>query len=201
MRIHVAGRVLIAAAAFAWMTQVSAAEGDPARGKKLAYSCMGCHGIENYKNAYPKYPVPKLGGQTAVYIAAALAGYQAGTRWHPTMTGLASSLSEQDRADLGAYFEGFASVKPAAQPIGTMPSTATSCVACHGEDGVGALPDNPTLAGQHAGYLVQALNDYRRGTRKNPLMATFAAQLAKEDIETVAAYYARQSGLVTPKLD
>lgn len=201
MEFHIARKILVAAVALAWMTQAAAVEGDPARGKHLSYTCMGCHGIENYKNAYPKYPVPRLGGQTAVYIAAALAGYQAGTRWHPTMKGIASSLSEQDRADIGAYFEGFASVKAAAQPVGTMPATATSCVACHGEDGVGALPDNPTLAGQHAGYLTQALNDYRRGKRKNPLMATFAAQLAKEDIAAVAAYYARQSGLVTPKLD
>lgn len=201
MEFQLAGRVLVAAAALAWMAQASAAEGDPARGEKLAYGCMGCHGIEHYKNAYPKYSVPKLGGQTAVYIGAALAGYQAGARWHPTMSGFAKGMSEQDRADLGAHFAGFATVKPGEKPVGTMPAAASTCVACHGADGVGALPDNPTLAGQHADYLVQALEDYRRGKRKNPLMATFAAQLTEEDIAAVAAYYAQQPGLVTPKLD
>lgn len=201
MQLHLAGRTLIAAAALALFSSPVFADGDPARGKKLAYTCMGCHGIEHYKNAYPKYSVPKLGGQSAAYIAAALANYQAGARWHPTMIGLASSLSEQDRADLGAYFAGFAPVKPAAQPAGTAPAAAAACAACHGADGVGTLPENPTLAGQHADYLAQALNDYRTGKRNNPIMGTFAAQLTKQDIAAMAAYFAKQPGLVTPKLD
>lgn len=191
----------MAVAALAWITQASAADGDAARGEKLAYTCMGCHGIEHYKNAYPKYSVPKLGGQSAAYIAAALANYQAGARWHPTMKGLASSLTGQDRADLGAYFAGFAAVKPAAAPAGTAPPAAATCAACHGADGVGTLSENPTLAGQHADYLVQALNDYRRGKRSNPIMSGFASQLAADDIQAIAAYYAKQPGLVTPTLD
>jgi cytochrome c553 len=201
MQSHLVGRTLVVATALVLLSSPALADGDPARGQKLAYTCMGCHGIENYKNAYPKYSVPKLGGQSATYIAAALANYQAGARWHPTMTGLASSLSEQDRADLGAYFAGFASVKPAAQPAGTAPAAAAACAACHGADGVGTLPENPTLAGQHADYLAQALNDYRRGKRKNPIMGTFAAQLTQEDVAAIAAYFAKQPGLVTPKLD
>ncbi|HEU0224434.1 MAG TPA: c-type cytochrome [Steroidobacteraceae bacterium] len=201
MQSDLAGRTLIVAAALALLSAPALADGDPARGQKLAYTCMGCHGIAHYKNAYPKYSVPKLGGQSADYIAAALASYQAGARWHPTMTGLASSLSEQDRADLGAYFAGFASLKPAAKPAGTAPAAAAACAACHGADGVGTLPENPTLAGQHADYLAQALNDYRSGRRKNPIMGTFAAQLTKEDIAAITAYFARQPGLTTPKLD
>lgn len=201
MQFEFAGRTLIVAAALALISPSAHAEGDPARGRKLAYTCMGCHGIEHYKNAYPKYSVPKLGGQSATYIAAALANYQAGARWHPTMTGLASSLSAQDRVDLGAYFAGFASVKPAAKPVGTAPVAATACAACHGADGVGTLPENPTIAGQHADYLAQALNDYRTGKRKNPIMGTFAAQLTKEDIAAIAAYFAKQPGLASPKLD
>lgn len=201
MNLQQAGRIAIAAAALAWMTQAFAADGDAARGQKLAYACMGCHGIANYKNAYPKYSVPKLGGQSATYVAAALANYQAGARWHPTMTGLASSLSEQDRADLGAYFAGFASVKPATQPVGTLPAAATACAACHGADGVGTLPENPTLAGQHADYLAQALDDYRKGRRSNPIMSGFAAQLTPDDVRAIAAHFSKQPGLVTPKLD
>lgn len=193
-------RILIAAV-LALAAPALAADGDPARGQKLAYTCMGCHGIENYKNAYPKYSVPKLGGQSEAYIAAALAEYQAGSRWHPTMKGLASALTEQDRADLGAYFAGFASVQPAAKPAGTAPAAAATCAACHGQDGVGTLPENPTLAGQHADYLAQTLTDYRAGKRQNAVMGAFAAQLGKEDIEVLAAYFSRQPGLVTPALD
>lgn len=200
MHLHHAGRRLIAVAALALLSSPALADGDPARGRTLAYACMGCHGIENYKNAYPKYSVPKLGGQSAAYVAAALANYQAGARWHPTMTGLASSLSAQDRADLGAYFAGMAAVQPAAQPAGTAPAAAAACAACHGADGVGTLPENPTLAGQHADYLVQALNDYRTGKRNNAIMSGFASQLTPADIRAIAAYYARQPGLVTPKL-
>lgn len=201
MGLQLAGRFLIAATAIAWLAPALAADGDAARGKALAYTCMGCHGIEHYKNAYPKYSVPKIGGQSAAYIAAALANYQAGARWHPTMTGLASSLSEQDRADLAAYFSGFATLKPAANPVGTAPPAAAACAACHGTDGVAALADTPTLAGQHADYLAQALNDYRLGKRKNPIMSGFASQLTPEDVEAVAAYFSRQRGLVTPELD
>ncbi len=195
-----AGSILIAAA-LALAAPAQAAEGVAARGQKLAYSCMGCHGIDNYKNAYPKYSVPKLGGQSAAYIAAALAAYRSGSRWHPTMKGLASALTEQDRADLGAYFAGFASIKPAAKPAGTAPAAAATCAACHGQDGIGTLPENPTLAGQHADYIAQALNDYRRGKRQNPVMSGFAAQLAKEDIAAIAAYFSKQPGLVTPRLN
>jgi cytochrome c553 len=162
---------------------------------------MGCHGIENYKNAYPKYSVPKLAGQSAVYIAAALGEYEAGARWHPTMKGLASTLSAQDRADLAAWFQGPERAKSGPQPVGTMPKAAAPCTACHGQDGVGTLPENPTLSGQHADYLVQALNDYRLGKRQNPIMAAFATQLTRDDIKALAAYFAQQPGLSTPQLN
>ena len=161
---------------------------------------MGCHGIENYKNAYPKYSVPKLAGQSATYIVAALAEYQAGARRHPTMKGQATTLSAQDQADLAAYFQGPQRARSGPKPVGTPPAAAAACTACHGQDGVGILPENPTLAGQHADYLARALNDYRLGKRQNPIMGTFAAQLTRDDIEALAAYFSRQPGLSTPKL-
>ena len=194
-----AGRLVAAALMLLLAAPALADAGDAERGRKLAYTCLGCHGIENYKNAYPKYSVPKLGGQSAIYIAAALAEYQAGVRRHPTMKGMASSLSEQDRADLAAWFQGPQRARSAAKPVGTLPAPAAACTACHGQDGVGTLPENPTLAGQHADYLVQALNDYRLGLRQNPVMGTFAGQLARDDIEAVAAYFSRQPGLETPR--
>ena len=71
------------------------------------------------------------------------------------------------------------------------------CVACHGPDGNSPAPAFPKLAGQHASYLAKSLNEYKSGTRKDPIMAGMAAALSKEDIENVAAYYASQSGLKT----
>jgi cytochrome c553 len=77
--------------------------GDAVMGEKLAYTCTGCHGIPNYKNAYPNYKVPKIAGQNYEYLLAALNGYREGARKHPTMRVQASSFSEQDIKDLAAY--------------------------------------------------------------------------------------------------
>jgi cytochrome c553 len=199
MRFHPTARMLLAVIVVASAAPAALA-GDAARGGKLAYTCMGCHGIEHYKNAYPKYSVPKLGGQNEGYLVAALAQYQSGARWHPTMQGLASTLSDQDRADLAAWFSAAASVQSGKQ-VGTPPATAAACTACHGSDGIGTLDEYPNLAGQHADYLAQALDDYRTGKRQNPIMGTFAQQLTREDIAALAAYFAKQPGLATPKLD
>jgi cytochrome c553 len=201
MAFHKAGLKLIAAGTLLILAQPAmAADGDIERGRTLAYSCMGCHGIENYKNAYPKYSVPKLGGQNTAYIKAALEEYQAGARWHPTMKGYAAGLSAQDRADLAAWFSSTAPIKSGGKPVGTPPAAAAACVACHGSDGIGTLDEYPNLAGQHADYLAQALDDYRLGKRKNEIMAPFAQMLTKEDIRALSAWFAKQPGLSTPKL-
>jgi cytochrome c553 len=176
------------------------AEGDIARGAKLAYTCLGCHGIENYKNAYPKYSVPKLGGQHQAYIVAALAQYKSGARWHPTMRGFATGLTDRDQADLAAFFSVVTKVT-SAEPVGKPPEQAATCVACHGQAGVGTMNEYPNLAGQHADYLAQVLNDYRLGKRKNPIMQPFAQQLSAEDIRALSKFFAAQKGLSTPKLD
>jgi len=194
-------RSLIATGLLALASQAAQADGDAARGRTLAYTCLGCHGIEHYKNAYPKYSVPKLGGQSAVYIMAALGEYRAGARWHPTMRGFATSLTERDRADLAAYFSSLAPAKPGAEPVGTPPAKAQACVACHGNDGRGTLDEYPNLAGQHADYLAQALNDYRLGKRRNPIMGPMAAQLSQDDIHALAKYFSGQPGLETPRRD
>ena len=77
--------------------------GDATRGKGLTYTCRGCHGVEGYKNAYPSYHVPKLGGQSEVYLRNALMEYRGAKRKHPTMQAQAESFSEQDIADIAAY--------------------------------------------------------------------------------------------------
>lgn len=85
-------------------TTAHAIEGDAARGKIKADSCLGCHAIPSYTNTYPTYHVPKVGGQHREYIISALLAYRAGQRHHETMHTNASSLSDQDIADIAAFF-------------------------------------------------------------------------------------------------
>jgi cytochrome c553 len=179
------------------------ASGDPAVGQKKFYTCYGCHGIPNYKNAYPDYAVPMLRHQNAAYIVSALQEYRSGDRPHATMHAQAASLSDQDMADIAAYLQGAEALKPTASVVGTAPPQFAPCVACHGSNGQGiAAPMNPKppiLAGQHVDYLEQALASYHNGRRKNAVMDSMA-QLLKtdEDIKIVAAYLAsQQSPLVT----
>jgi len=80
--------------------------GNAENGRQLTYTCVGCHGIEGYKNAYPHYHVPKIGGQSAEYLANALTEYRRGTRKHPTMEVQAQGFSDQDIADIAAFLSG-----------------------------------------------------------------------------------------------
>ena len=81
----------------------AATQGDAAHGRQLAYTCQGCHGVTGYKNAYPNYHVPKIGGQSEAYLANALTEYRKGQRKHPTMQAQAESFSAQDIADIAAF--------------------------------------------------------------------------------------------------
>jgi cytochrome c553 len=98
----------VVGAAAALLLSLSAwAEGDPSRGRARAQMCEGCHGIADYRTAYPEvYPVPKIGGQQAPYIVKTLGDYKKGARKHPTMRGIAATLSDQDVADLASYYAG-----------------------------------------------------------------------------------------------
>jgi cytochrome c553 len=78
-------------------------KGDPASGKLLVYTCQGCHGVTGYKNAYPSFHVPRIGGQSEQYIANALNEYREGRRKHATMQAQAQSFSAQEIADIAAY--------------------------------------------------------------------------------------------------
>jgi cytochrome c553 len=168
------------------------AGGDVARGKELSYTCLGCHGIPNYKNVYPTYSVPELGGQHAPYIAAALKEYRSGERAHATMHQQAASLSDQEIEDIASYFAG-EELKPTSALVGTPPAKVSQlCVACHGTSGVGVMGDYPTLAGQQADYLARALEEYKHGDRKNAVMPTFMAAINDAEIEEIAKYYSEQ---------
>jgi cytochrome c553 len=169
----------------------ASAAGEAARGEKLAYTCHGCHGIPNYKNAYPVYSVPKLGGQHASYLVVALKEYASQDRAHATMYSHAATMSEQDMLDVAAYLSG-QEVKPTGKAVGTAPKASQTCVACHGNDGVGILPEYPNLSGQHEDYIANSLRSYKSGVRKNAVMAGMAAALTEQDIRELAAYYSRQ---------
>ena len=84
-------------------TNAAYSDGDPEKGKEKAETCLGCHGIAGYTNAYPTYRVPKIGGQHAARILAALEAYKSGERNHATMRAQASSLSREDMEDIAAY--------------------------------------------------------------------------------------------------
>lgn len=178
------------------------AEGDLARGEKLAYTCLGCHGVAGYRNAYPSYRVPKLGGQKAAYLIVALNGYRAGTRAHRTMAAQASSLSDQQIEDIAAYLASLASATVEAGGVsGASLKAAQPCVACHGQNGISLSPTWPTLAGQHEDYLVQALMQYRSGIRTDVIMAEFVSSLSDAEVELLAQYYANLEGLETTAID
>ncbi len=112
-RMHHRNAAAIAAALVALsstsLAQAQAPKGDAQAAKKKIAICEGCHGIPGYRTAYPTvYHVPMLGGQQAGYLAKALQAYKSGERNHPSMRGVAAGLSEQDMADLAAYYAGTA---------------------------------------------------------------------------------------------
>ncbi len=184
--------VVCAGIASSSVTAQEASAGNPQRGKQLSYTCLGCHGVEGYRNAYPNYSVPRLEGQHPEYLAAALKAYRDGDRAHLTMHSQASSLTDQDIADVVTYFAG----KPLtadSKPVGTVPAPAQLCTSCHGANGVGITPQYPTLAGQHPDYIVRALGEYKKGGRKNPIMGGMAATVKDEDMALIADYFSRQS--------
>jgi cytochrome c553 len=110
-----ASLALATAAATAFAEQAQPAQQPPApaapaggaeaieRGRQLAYTCQGCHGIAGYRNAYPHFHVPKIGGQSQQYLVNALQEYKAGDRSHPTMQAQAQSFSDADIADIAAF--------------------------------------------------------------------------------------------------
>jgi cytochrome c553 len=103
---HTSRLLRVSGVVAAFLVSTSAwGEGDAGRGWARAQMCAGCHGIADYRTAYPAvYSVPKLGGQEAAYIVKSLQDYKSGARKHPTMSGIAATLSDQDMADLAAYY-------------------------------------------------------------------------------------------------
>lgn len=174
-------------------------------GRHKAGTCLGCHGVPTYANVYPSYHVPKLAGQHAAYIVAALKGYQTGERDHPTMRAQTHRLSEGDMADIAAFFSSLpADTAGERQIVNRGPRAALPeaqkqklqvCVSCHGEDGNSPLPENPRIAGQYRDYLHRALLDYKEGRRKNAVMLGMIGLLDEHDMKVFAAYFSSHKGL------
>lgn len=186
--------------ALVWTVAVPAA-GDADAGKRKAAACFGCHGVDG-NSSNPLWP--KLAGQHAGYIAKQLADFKNGLRKDPTMQGFAAGLSEQDRQDLGAYFErqkikidgaSNAELAKAGERLyrgGDAKMGISACMSCHGPAGKGIPPRFPRVSGQHAAYAKKQLMDFKNGLRRNDseTMTRIAFHMSKEQIEQVAEYMA-----------
>lgn len=184
-------------------------KGSAAAGENKITLCLGCHGIKGYQASFPEiYKVPMIAGQGAKYIVAALTAYQKGDRKHPTMRGIAADLSEQDKADLAAYYEMLGKVDGAATLGKAAQGTAKAaelvkkgvCVACHGESFSKPIdPSYPRLAGQHGDYLFAALKAYKTESnakvgRSNPVMGGVAKQFSNAELKELASYVSSLPG-------
>ena len=173
--------------------------------------CIGCHGIPGYQASFPEvHKVPMIAGQNAAYIVASLNAYKKGDRKHPTMRAIAASMSDQDMADVAAYYEKRA--RPA--PTGPAPApsaevaellTKGGCAGCHGENFNQPIdPSYPKVAGQHADFLYVSLKAYQiegnpQVGRANAIMGGIAAQFTRAELKKMANYLARLPGqLDTP---
>jgi cytochrome c553 len=181
----------------------SAKPGDPQEGKKKAAMCIGCHGIKGYQASFPQvYKVPMIAGQGEKYIAAALTAYRKGDRKHPTMRAIATSLSDQDIADLAAFYEqlGGQSAEappdgpPAASPAVTALLTKGACASCHGANFSKPIDGSyPKIAGQFPDYLYAALVAYKtegnpQVGRNNAIMGGQVKQFSHAELKALADY-------------
>jgi len=169
----------------------AAIAGNPAAGKTVAETkCASCHGLDGKGTAAD---IPHLAGQKAAYLQLAMQEYKAGKRAHAALQQLGAELSDAQLADISAYYASLPRIKATTSNAGDAGKQATAvCAACHGADGNSVMQGTPSLAGQHASYLVASLNAYKNGTRKDPTMSAQAAKLDTTTIETIAAYYSAQ---------
>ena len=182
----------------------SAQAQDAKAGEKKAAMCIGCHGIPGYQASFPEvYKVPMIAGQGSKYIVSALTAYRKGDRKHPTMRAIAASLSDQDMADLAAFYE--QETKGEAPDTKAFPAPSAevaellkkgNCASCHGENFSKPIdPTYPKLAGQYGDYLYQALKAYQTGNnpkvgRNNAIMMGMAKPYTHAELKLVTGYLA-----------
>lgn len=200
-----------AAAFLAAPAAAQGVQGNAQAGQGKVAMCIGCHGIPGYQASFPEvYKVPKISGQGEKYIAAALTAYRGGDRKHPTMRGIADSLSDQDIADIAAYYAANGRSKDD-KPLADKPSREPSarvaallqkgaCVSCHGANFAKPIdPSYPHLAGQNADYLFVALKSYKVENnaaigRSNGIMAGVAKQFSNAELKALADYLGSLDG-------
>ena len=197
--------LLLALAGAAFTAQAQDAAGNKEKGKEKAAMCIGCHGIVGYQASFPEiHKVPMISGQGAKYIVASLNAYKKGERKHPTMKGIAVSLSDADMADLGAFYEaqgaGKAADAPAAPADVAALLTKGACASCHGANFSKPVDGAyPKLAGQHSDYLFVALKAYAtegnpQVGRGNAIMGGQVKQFKREELQAMAKYLASLPG-------
>jgi cytochrome c553 len=176
---------------------------DAAAGQKKATMCIGCHGIPRYQASFPEvHKVPMIAGQNAKYIAAALTAYAKGERKHPTMRGIAVSLSDQDIADLAAFYSEQAKAPVVPEAV-AVPSAKVAellskgaCASCHGANFSKPIDGSyPKLAGQHGDYMYVALKSYQiegnpQVGRGNAIMAGQVKQFSHAELKEISNYLA-----------
>jgi cytochrome c553 len=184
-------------------------KGDAKAGQAINAMCIGCHGIKGYQASFPEvYKVPMISGQSAKYIVSALNAYKKGERKHPSMRGIAETLTDQNMADLAAYYSGHGVVEgqsvpkeakaPSAQVAALL--TKANCASCHGANFSTPIdPSYPKIGGQHADYLYVALKSYKNDTnavvgRGNAIMASMAKQYSNAELKQLANYLASVQG-------
>lgn len=199
---------LLVASATAFSAYAQDVKGDAKAGEKKIAMCIGCHGIPGYQASFPEiYRVPMISGQNAKFIASALNAYKKGERKHPSMRAISESLTDQDIADVAAYYEDHgkgAAVAPKAAPA---PSAKVAellnkggCVACHGDNFNKPIdPSYPKVGGQPADYLFVALKSYKtEGNatwgRANGIMGGIAKQFSNAELKELAGYVSSLPG-------
>ena len=198
---------LAVASVTAISAQAQEVKGDAKAAEQKIAMCIGCHGIKGYQASFPEvYRVPMISGQNAKYIAAALNAYKKGERKHPTMRGIADSLSDQDIADVAAYYEQHgktdAVVKAPAAPDAKVAALLQkgACVSCHGDNFSKPVdPSYPNIAGQHKDFLFVALKSYKvenQSTwgRSNGVMGGVAKQFSNAELKALSAYVGSLDG-------
>jgi cytochrome c553 len=197
----------IALAAFATAgAQAQDVKASPEAGQKKAAMCIGCHNIPGYQASFPEiHKVPMISGQGAKSIASALEAYKKGERKHPTMRGIAGSLTDQDVADLAAFYEQQGKAAPVAAGTQALPQpspevakllTQGNCASCHGDNYSKPIDGTyPKIAGQHADYLFVALKAYKVANnpnvgRANAIMAGMAQPFTAAQLKQIADYLA-----------
>ncbi len=197
-------KLILASMMMFFATSGAAVAGDAVAGKTKSAACGGCHGVDGNS---PVAMYPKLAGQNAAYITKQIKDFKANTtRQNPIMLGMVAALSDEDAADIGAYFQA-QSVKQAAPSDaaqlalgselykgGDLQKGIPACQACHGPTGAGTAGIGfPAVGGQYVEYTLLQLRAFKSGARSNDdkmLMRSIVEKLSDEDMIAVANYMA-----------